>query len=563
MAVQKIVVIALVAVIAVPILLGYALNLEQTTHSEYKIDKDDTPVNVSPLLWNSTVYNYAHADITQLNTNLIWAHNIHSIPIYNKISSQKSTYPLTIAKYTNQSWNGADQGLNFSYFYEQWDYNPGLSQHSIDVYKWSGGTQVFVQTLTNIHSFYYDKIAQKYEYTRYVGVTSFTTGSGTGDLSKLLLWSANGTCDVYVASSSSSYADLSAGFYFQGQYNSFAALTDGTKNVLMTVNLDSITAANYSTILVIPGATNYHLQKTTGGSGVTWKVVSVSDPTDITELYYDPGRNDNTYQIFLEINKTGQHTVTVGGTTALINDYTRHMEFRYVGGWPTLIGEAPYYLTFDFDDDFVRSDSLGEAYVSSIGFTDTSSTTGRSPTFRIDDAIFGAFENQIIKDQTYDPATFKTNPSTTIKNVSIYGLSITFGGNTYAVKNGNITLGTHEIPVKDLVLSSTPISGGYENKIGNTVVSTTVTPSTITFDGGWKMDVISSSMIESSYTTTEWTPGQFAWDGIDQNFLIVGLITCLGVFVGLGIYARKRGSGGIIPLMIVTGCAATVFFIML
>jgi hypothetical protein len=49
---------------------------------------------------------------------------------------------------------------------------------------------------------------------------------------------------------------------------------------------------------------------------------------------------------------------------------------------------------------------------------------------------------------------------------------------------------------------------------------------------------------------------------MDDNFLIVGLITCLGVFIGLGIYARKTGKG-VIPLLIVCGGAAALFICMI
>ena len=125
-------------------------------------------------------------------------------------------------------------------------------------------------------------------------------------------------------------------------------------------------------------------------------------------------------------------------------------------------------------------------------------------------------------------------------------------------------VGTHQIPVKGLVMSSIPNGAGtYDNKIGNTIVSTTATPSTITFNGVWSASISTQSMESYTYTKTEWIAGEFAWDGMDQNFLIVGLITCLGAFVALGIYARRTRSGGIIPLMIVTGCAAAVFFIMI
>ena len=134
---------------------------------------------------------------------------------------------------------------------------------------------------------------------------------------------------------------------------------------------------------------------------------------------------------------------------------------------------------------------------------------------------------------------------------------------TYTVKNGNITLGAHSISVDGLIFSSVPNEyGTYDNKIGNTIVSTTATPSSIQFMGKWSASVSTASMSANTYTKTEWTPGEFGWDGLDQNFLMVGLLTSLGVFIALGIYIR-RTKAALWPLLIVCGGAAMLFFCML
>ena len=162
------------------------------------------------------------------------------------------------------------------------------------------------------------------------------------------------------------------------------------------------------------------------------------------------------------------------------------------------------------------------------------------------------------------PAQFKTNPATTIKDVYLYGSSLTFAGNTYTVSQGNIMIGSHKIPVNGMVFDSIPNQDGdYVNRINGTVISTTAQASTITFNGQWSASVSTEEQELITYTKTEWVAGSFGWDGIDTNFLMVGLITCLGVFIALGIYAKKKGSGGLIPLMIVVGGAAMVFFVML
>jgi hypothetical protein len=251
------------------------------------------------------------------------------------------------------------------------------------------------------------------------------------------------------------------------------------------------------------------------------------------DLYYDSGRLSNTYQIY--VDNTG-------------------MEFRYVGNWPTLFGPANVYQTFRYDRD----------YSYQIGGLKMINFWNSTPVMRVDSSEYRAFEYPIIEDQAYNPADFKTNPATTLSGNMIYGRSLTFGSNTYTVTDGNITLGSHKVPVKGMVLDSIPNeNGNYDNRINGTKVSESANPATITFNGKWSASISTIAQESYTYTKTEWIAGSFGWDGIDQNFLIVGLITCLGVFIALGIYARKRGTGGLIPLMIVTGCAAAVFFIML
>ena len=124
-------------------------------------------------------------------------------------------------------------------------------------------------------------------------------------------------------------------------------------------------------------------------------------------------------------------------------------------------------------------------------------------------------------------------------------------------------IGNHKIPVKNMVLDSIPnASEGYDNRINGTVISTTPEPSTITFNGKWAASISTVAQDTHTVTKTEWIAGGFAWNGIDHNFLMVGLLTSLGAFIALGIYAR-RSKGNVLPLMLVCGGAAMIFFVML
>lgn len=275
----------------------------------------------------------------------------------------------------------------------------------------------------------------------------------------------------------------------------------------------------------------------------------------MADLYYDPNRSDNTYQISFTLDDPYQY-----GTNNV--RYDTHTELKYVGGWPALIGVANAYKSYSFDGGIIVPNTHpGISGLGSIYFKDMSSI--KTPVMRMDYAWIDGFEVNIISDQTYSPAAFKSNPATKLNNITIYGKSIQFGGNSYDVdESGNITIGTHKFSLNGIVFDSIPVSGGYENRINNAVISTTSQPSDISFIGNWAASVTTASMESNSYTHTEWTPGQFGWDGIDQNFLMVGLLTSIGVFIALGIYIR-RTKASLWPLLIVCGGAAVLFFIMI
>ena len=556
--VNKIAVIAIVAILAVPIMIGYGMNLEPTVVTEYLADNDQ--VNTTQLLQNGTVPNYLHADAYQINTSFSYpgVGTADLIPSYYGISSTVSSYCLRVFHYKNQSWNNVNQNIDYPYFYEQFDYDPANNSHSITVYGLVGGVETLLYTFNNIHSICYYKDTGDYTISYYTG-TGYNVQyySLNGQLTKLILNTISGKSDVYISSYRDGYyADIAAGFYFEGEPNKWRIdLPEGSKSAVLTINLDSITASTYR-ILFTSAFNNYTtLEKTTTGGVVSWKYIFNGTPT---ELYYNPNISNNTYQIYFDISKTSEDST--------YKYFKLDTTFKYVGSWPTVIGKANYYKEYSFTQNTHLSLSSPDATLDHIDFIsyNNSNNLGNSPIMRMDDVYLRGFDLPAIVNNTYDPASFKNNPLTTIKNINLYGSSIVFGGNTYTVDStGNITLGTHEIPVDNLKLESTPTTGGYENKINGYVVSVTANPSTITFYGSWRATVVTDSQSVNTYNHTEWKVGQFAWDGIDQNFLIVGLITSLAAFLGLGIYARKSNSKGVIPLMIVCGGAAALFFVML
>ena len=554
--VSKVAVIALVAIVACPILLGYAMNLNEVTITDYKVS-DDT-VQVTPLLQTSTGYSYAHADPLQMNTNFLFQDKTTSIlPMYETVTTSKTSFHGNVYYASSSFYPTSSYTLaNYSVFFWQFNYDVNVCSLSIKVWFNNNNSS----TYNNVHTVHFDD--NNVVLSRYTSQTSFTsttiqnvdhvTFSVSGS------WSSSGSYQIYnnINGANTDFIDISGGWRFETTPTTYGNppyhpvytnLPDYTRSVLFTVDLSSITQSSYAFNIG-----NIIFTKTTTDGVVHW-VVSENrvDPIDPFEIYYDQSSSNNTYQLRMTADTSG---IGVGSG---YYRYGMDYQIRYVGAWPNIIGEANYYQSYDFSSSYVQ---LGALNLAKIAINNRSDI---SPVMRIDDALYRAFEFPVIDNQSYDPSQFKTNPSTTISNVQRYGISLEFGGNTYDVSEGNITLGTHKVSINNLVLSSVPNSnGGYDNKIGNSVVSTTADPSTIKFNGEWVASISTVSQEQYTYSKTEWTPGQFGWDGIDQNFLMVGLLTSIGVFIALGLYIRRSRSS-LWPLLVVCGGAVVLFFIML
>ena len=556
MMVSKIAVMALVAVISVPILLGYAMNLNEVTVTEYKDNND--PMNVTQLLQTGTDWSIAYGDPYVMNTNPgdVLYENFPAQPIYNRISSVNTSIPVYSGDIV--AGTGSQGGMQqFSWYTLRFDYVISASNYvSIRFYDTNNTFLTQIDGITYIH---YE--GGKLSYFGYYNSNPDTQAEMGGTLNYPNLgtiqtvFTGMATCrEMYsyaLKTGNVSFADIAYGYYFEKFSGKpridgwDLTLPENTISALLTVNLDSITASDYTLIVEDHSAyTPLRLIKTTVGGVVHWQVYKSA--TNNFELYYDPNISDNTYQIlFTDLGTVGSHT-------------EGNAQFRYVGHWPKTIGEANYYQTYD-----IRYSNYSGNTLDSINLRANDGTTSRTPTVRIDAAQFRAYEYPVVEG-SIDPAAFKMNPATSITNIEQYGSQIIFGGNTYDVTDGNITIGTHQIPVRNMVLDSVPNADTlqYDNRINGTVVSTTADPSTIQFVGKWSANIAIESMSPISYVRTEWVAGSFGWDGLDHNFLIVGLLASLGAFIALGIYAR-RARASIWPLLIVCGGAAILFFIML
>lgn len=573
--VSKVAVMALVGILAVPILLGYGLNLTETTETDYELDND--PVNVTQLLYNRTAYSSTAGSPYQLNTNFSSGTGGYPIwPMYESASNNLSSLPLNQEITYRTSINFNITLTNYNYYSAQYFYNTSIGHVDATITYLDDNNNTVSETLTYLSSVYYDKIQNKIHIAAYPGHTSKIINNPTK-----LVNSTSGSQTITLvegftrSNGVNSYIDLSAGYHFYEpvMINQFIywdiKMPEKTNSAILNVDLNSITDPNYKVVIsASPFGGSVTLEKTTTNGNVSWKAIfprlygDFAYPEETVDLMYSPNIAHNTYQITFGISPNNWEEDRHG-----IHYYVRSasVKLNYVGNWPQQIGKANYYTEYISERDYGSTTVYNRNFFDKIRLSNGASNNiiTRSPVLRVDAASFSGFEYPVISNVNYDPAAFKTNPATKLSNPQKLGQSITFAGTTYDVQSdGNIMLGTHKTSLNGLILDSVPVAVGYENRINGNVINVSADPATITFNGDWDISISTDSASVSTWTKTEWIPGEFAWNGIDQNFLMVGLLTCLGVFVGLGIYLRKTKSS-MWPLLIVCGCAAGLFFCMI
>lgn len=235
-----------------------------------------------------------------------------------------------------------------------------------------------------------------------------------------------------------------------------------------------------------------------------------------------------------------------------------YYQVDYIGKWPTKIGVAPAYITYGPYDKRLPGE------FNKVHLKQDFNNPGWTPTTRIDMALVRSMEHLVIIDKEYDPATYRPdNPITTLSNISQYGDSIIFGGHTFTVSNGKITIEGKSVSLEGREFNSIKEGNVWYNRIGSTIISESATPSTIIFNGTWDISNISTqNQTEKTITETKWVPGQFAWDGVDTDFKIAGIMASLGAFIALAIYGRRSGTK-VLPLLLVCGGAAFMFLLMI
>ena len=522
--VSKIAVIALVVIVAAPILIGYGLNFETETVTNYKTNNDIT--DVTPLLKDSTQYQYTTADPYAMNAQ-VFARNQY--PIYQSFGVSNTS--LYMKQFVYES---GDTPAPFDPRDIEW-YHMEYSNSNLNiVITGTGGNLVPISSVTDV---YYLRDGDALRVTHnggqvntYNGVIYVSYSNAVSGGYAIVHYTLRAWATYEDVSNATAFVNLIGGYKFnQGiQYN----LPSLTNKMVMSLDLYGGENGAFGLTFGSPAQLGVNFTKYAD----YWRISVNNGSGPLTPIFDLPiyASNDSVYQM------------TVSNT---------ELRFDYVGKWfmPSF-GIANSYRTYSYAiniDDFSAIDYHPENAITI------------SPTLRMDVVMVRTMDYTAIDDELYKPVTIKpTNPATTINNITRYGSSISWGGHTYTVSNKSLTLGTHSIGLDGIVFDSIPNGANYDNRINGTVVSTTPAPSDITFNGVWLMNVQTYSLSPVSSQETKWVAGGFAWNGMDDDFLMVGALVSFAAFVILGIYGRRSGNR-VFPLMLVCGGAGLMFLVMI
>lgn len=529
----KIAVLALVLVVAVPILVGYGTAFQDVEKDGW--DAGET-TNITEPMNNSIEWVYVVANSYDANSRVITDLNDNRMfPLYEKVSASPQTSirlsQTELSAGSTFTLSSTDIGtLYFVFEDEDNDDFPDYDYQKIRI-SYRDGDVITNTTLNDVLSMSFDNGRvfgyQEIDY-------ALTPYSYSDVISIIPDWD-----DVIIQSySSTSFADPSQGWRIdQPLLESMGpALTWSMPDLksdylLLTIDFAGLKAVNeYTTVggSVRPiGNVNV--------SALEWSVSTDSltiNGTPVPAFFGSDGALDG--------HNVWQLQMTLDGYT-----------MNYIKTWPSAYGPAPSYYTLEVP----YSQTLSE--INSVSLPD-------GCRFRMDTVNYRSYSYPVIRDLDWDPQTLLKDPAAsfryTFSRTDISGASIGWGGQTYDVTNGAITVGRNTIKLADLRLDSVWLNGERTNMINGQTVGTGDTE--LVLSGMWSASIEQAPLEHKTWTESEWQAGEWAFNGIGSDFAIVGLLTCGAVFVGLGMYGRRSGAK-VGMLMLITGCAAFIFLAMI
>ena len=506
--------IALTVIIAVPIGLGYLLNLEE---NDKLIWEAGAPVNITDKINNTYGSVYTSYD-GPLNNYYVNTGGDDFQPNFKTVSQKYTSIPVY--------GTGATQHIEPTS--SVW-----LGQYGGNTYTVKGDTHAgkFI-TLQNV-----DPSAP----TRAINIPQIS-GYAYG-----VILIKEGTT---VTIDNISYPDVSDVQISAGTYDIVAEVITGFADP----------AGGWS---VTPYAVSYWTNHQQYNAGAKFMLALPANsfldfsPTGSSHLSITSDSNQNITYTFLRYNQEAI-SGNLGKYAYLMLDWSNSDGFTLAGiaKWPAM-GKNPTVLN-SYTYSIEESGRFTGMYWYQFRTNDA------NVLFRVDSALIGSSQYPIAADSTIEPA--KINPAiqsyqVQLSKVERYGLAITFGGETLTVKDNSVIVGTKRIQLNNAVLSSVSEDGiTWINKINDREVSQTLAPTNITLNGTWSAIYTLSPLQSKTIHVQEWAPGTFAIDM--QTFGMIGAGTAAAAFIALGMTGKASGSKMLI-LGLVCGMAAVIFGILM
>ena len=538
----KIVMAAVVLIVAVPILLGYGMSFQDVEKTTWNTGVEK---NVTNYLYNDTEYSPVSIDSYSLNSMVLKDQISTLIPQYKTFGDEKTNVPYTRTTWTAPIAFEANQ-YNYSVYIDpvstpiRADFNH-INNSSFTLYVLSCVYDAANHTISGYHVS--GGTVSAYSYPAAPGgnnwdpIVTFQEGSVTINTLLTQPYSNNkyaNLVDGWTIPAIPSYNGSPVG----GQYAYAPNTANGSpyNDIILSINLGSFV-----------GTASYTVDYSNGADpqSVTIESQQVAGVHTLT-AYLNNHENEQTIYMSLANN-----VPSADHNWYQLRASSNGIILSYVGDIGSTFGAYQAY------DDASWSFSTPKDSYSIYGIYLPDNTT---ITYRGEYAIQKGFDYPIIKNNSYTPKSFSGDSSeVTISQIYRYG-SFEWGGETVTIdSNGSYLVeGRRSNVDKGIVLKTLYEDSTYTNYINGREVSQTSTAPVLNFNGAWDCTVKSTTLTSETSTSSEWVPGEFAWNGVDTSFALMGLITSVGVFVGLGMYGARSGAK-VGMLMLICGGAALIF----
>ena len=537
--VNKIAVMAVVLIVAVPILLGYGLAFEEVEKTTWN---ESNTRSITSALYNDVKYSDVALNSYTINSKIVGQEGetlgLH-YPEYVKVGATPVTsLPVGQDQYAaSDTFIPANFGTGFITF-------AGGSADATINYTSGGSPASVTVTVGNMSFNGTSIIGTKYPNPfiyEYDNVTSVTFSE---------------SYTVQYELSSGSYADITYGWKLTESYLNWGAPDSYDTHLKIGTFTKTVLTVDFGEVLesLSPGTnTTFYLHPNGDKSPLSLTIApNRGDSPGNSYLYlhgYDADGNNKYVNVPLDDTDFSKNVYQI-----LIN--RTGIEVRYIGSWTNTIGTAPSLATWSFTHKYAGTSAT---YFDEIKYTVYNYV--ESPTFRLDTAIREGFASPAITDKSYDPLVLLPDSATgsysiSLSDIGYIGTSIGWGGETFEVKDGALIVDHKRIALSKLTLESKYLDGTRTNYINGKEISTGA--NTLQLNGTWGAIVSLTELTPETSTSNEWQPGEFAWNGVDSSFALMGLIASVGVFVGLGMYGKRSGAK-VGMLMLICGGAALIF----